>query len=224
MGSMTAVLYSFRRCPYAMRARLALICAGLPFELREVDLKNKPLAMLMLSPKGTVPVLALTEKNQVIDESFDIMCWAFNQRDPFHFYPTDQSLREQLESFVYQNDTQFKAALDAYKYPNRAQSLQVAHPVEQALTFLTKLDTLLEKNLFLLRDTPSILDLAVFPFVRQFARVDMQKFKMLPLAKLQYWLNVCEQSSLFRYVMQKYTVWQPEIKGHFIQHQAINLI
>jgi glutathione S-transferase len=113
------VLYSFRRCPYAMRARLALHASGVVHEHREIELKNKPAHMLALSPKGTVPVLWLRAENRVIDQSLDIMLWALQQNDPQHWLPNDEVTRSDWLAQIERNDGPFKQQLDRYKYPQR---------------------------------------------------------------------------------------------------------
>ncbi len=210
MTTTLPVLYSFRRCPYAMRARLALQVSGLPYELREVSLKNKPAEMLAASPKGTVPVLVLLG-GQVIDESLDIMRWALAQNDPDGWL-VNGSIEEML---IANNDGQFKHALDRYKYPNRyplesdsdARAFAVAQRVEAA-SWLQTLESRLGQGC-LCGPHPSLADMATLPFVRQFAHTDAQWFAEQPWPRLQTWLASFEASALFDAVMAKQQPWKP---------------
>lgn len=207
----TAVLYSFRRCPYAIRARLALWYAGVSFELREVVLKNKPQSLLDVSVKGTVPVLILTD-GTVLDESVDIMHWALSQSDPDGW--SAESLRNTL---VEQNDGDFKYYLDRYKYFDRYPEQSQKYYLEQACAFIAELESKLSSDSkWLNGDSLCALDVAIFPFVRQFAFVDKPTFDQLPYPKTQQWLTnllVCE---LFQSVMLKYSAWQPDRAPVFI--------
>lgn len=223
------VLYSFRRCPYAMRARLAIAASGIPCELREIVLRDKPAAMLQASPKGTVPVLIDTQ-GVVIDQSLDIMLWALQQNDPQGWLiptvsgqlkaaiPAASSeslvsvphlLQNQLE-LVAQCDTHFKSNLDRYKYPQRyadAQAPQVHR--QQALGWLTdQLEACLIQSPWLFGSAPALADMAIAPFVRQFASVDADWFKAQALPGLQSWLAAFLALPIFEQVMQKYPVWK----------------
>lgn len=191
------ILYSFRRCPYAMRARLALYSAKVAHEHREVDLKNKPLAMLKLSPKGTVPVLQLKEGN-LLEQSLDIMNWALEA-------PVLSVKNSQL---ITENDTTFKQALDRYKYPGRYHEEigeNYRHTCEQ---FLKKIEDSLIP--FLAGNTITLADMAIFPFIRQFSMVDLEWFEDQPYPKLKTWLTFFASNSLFEQVMQSYSPWLPE--------------
>lgn len=202
------VLYSFRRCPYAMRARMALYKANIKCELREVVLKDKPESMLQLSAKGTVPVL-LTSDKKVIDQSNDVMHWALNQHDPDNWLHEDASRSQYLIDY---NDNEFKHFLDRYKYyvgyPEHSQE----HYRENAESFIKLLENnLLENNnVALLSDRISLVDIAIFPFVRQFARVDLDWFQASPYKSVIQWLYKLEESDLFKSCMKKYKQWLPE--------------
>lgn len=156
------ILYTFRRCPYAIRARLALSYANILIEEREVDLKNKPIELLALSPKATVPVLVL-DSGQVIEQSIDIMKWALGQSDPEQWLSKElESTSDKLISF---NDSQFKPILDNYKYASRA---EISEPIiyrEQAKSYLSQLDGLLMKQHYLLANRITIADIAIIPFI-----------------------------------------------------------
>lgn len=199
---MNPVLYSFRRCPYAMRARLALLASGLMYERREVILKNKPAHLLELSPKGTVPVLWLPDQT-VIDESLDIMRWALIQSDPEGWL---EKLNSDAEALIVLNDKTFKAHLDRYKYPVRydltaEQSLSI-HRAQGALV-LNELDQRVRDQPYLSGANWGFTDAAIAPFVRQFAHVDPQWFAAQTWHKLAAWLAKFESSSPFLNIMRR---------------------
>ncbi|WP_041230471.1 glutathione S-transferase [Cycloclasticus sp. P1] len=202
----TPILYSFRRCPYAMRARLAIKHAGIKVILREVVLRNKPPAMLAISPKGTVPVLQLPT-GEVIDESWEIVHWATSIND-------SQSLRGSsarvldANRLVSLNDNEFKQHLDHYKYADRFPDFSAEHYRTQAEAFLSLLDQRLAAHSFLLDDEPSIADIGIFPFIRQFAHVDINWFKQTPYPYLQRWFEHFLSSELFTSIMNKYPAWE----------------
>ena len=198
-------LYSYRRCPYAMRARLALLFAELPVELREIVLKNKPSQMLAISPKGTVPVLQLPE-GRVIEESRDIMVWALEHNDKQGLL--DAKLIKQANDLLDKNDDEFKHWLDHYKYADRYPEMSQAEYQERGEIFLQSLEALLNKNAYLLGDSISIADIGIMPFVRQFAHVDRDVFYGLPYPKLQRWLQDWLEHPLFKQAMTKFDPWQ----------------
>jgi glutathione S-transferase len=190
------LLYSYRRCPYAMRARMALISANIQCDVIEIDFKDKPQAMLDISPKGTIPVLQTTE-GDVIDESLDIMHWALNQNDP------NGLLQEGANELIAQSDGPFKAALDRYKYPNRFPDEDCTDARDNALEFIKSLDDRLNNTPQLLGDKISVADLAIFPFIRQFANVDKTWFDKLPYTPLHNWLQANIDSDLFQKIFKK---------------------
>ncbi|WP_248741910.1 MULTISPECIES: glutathione S-transferase [unclassified Pseudomonas] len=191
-------LYSFRRCPYAMRARMALRYSGVPVEIIEVSLKAKPAEMLAISPKGTVPVL--DAGGQVIDESLEIMRWALAQNDPDHWLlGGDPRIAELIEA----NDQVFKVHLNRYKYAERYPEQPMEVYRAEGARFLQKLDELLEGRDYLLTDHPCLADIALLPFVRQFAHVDREWFATTPYERLQAWLQRFLESELFTSVMKK---------------------
>lgn len=202
-------LYSFRRCPYAMRARLAIVLAELKVELREIVLKNKPAQMLAISPKGTVPVLELVEADgssrRVIEESRDILQWALEQHDPQAVLDVEPASAQAL---IEQNDNEFKHWLDRYKYSDRYPELSQLEYRERGELFLQVLETLLAKHRYLLGDTISRADIGIMPFVRQFAHVDQEVFYQLPYPHLQQWLRDWLQHPAFQQVMVKLPAWQ----------------
>lgn len=200
-----SVLYTFRRCPYAIRARLALKHAGMSVAVREVALKHKPDEMLALSPKGTVPVLQLTD-GTVLEESLDIMRWALSQNDAANWL-TDEETEHALIAL---NDDAFKPLLDLYKYIGQ----DAEHPVEYYRDaavdlFVAPLNQRLGQSRYLLGDTPTLADMAIVPFIRQLAGVDADWFESAPLPALRHWLNTLTQSSLFVSIMPKRAPWQP---------------
>jgi len=193
------LLYSFRRCPYAIRARLAIIACGIGVELHEVDLKAKPERMLQLSPKGTVPVLELPD-GRVLDESLDIMLWAFRRHDPLGML---DGFSEDANALIKRNDNQFKQVLDRYKYPERFPEFSAVHYRAEGEIFLRELNAQLEQHVYLFDDKPGIADLAVMPFIRQFAQVDRAWFDASAYSALRDWLDKWVISDVFVSVMRK---------------------
>jgi len=208
------ILYSFRRCPYAIRARMALAYAEITYELREVSLKNKPKEMLKISPKGTTPVMQIFDASQnfmVLEESLDIMRWALQQNDPLNWRnlsDDDLAISNQL---ITTNDREFKQALDRYKYANRFPERSPEFYRQQAEEFLKVLERkLCDNSQFLIGDRQTLVDVAIFPFVRQFAYVDVEWFNSSSYLNLQRWLKWHESSALFELAMQKFPVWESE--------------
>lgn len=200
-------LYSFRRCPYAMRARLGLMFAELPLELREITLKNKPDQMLAISPKGTVPVLQLAD-GTVIEESAEIMMWALEQNDPQGLL--DRNVVSQANALIAQNDNEFKQWLDRYKYADRHPEMTQIEYRQKGEIFLQDLEALLTKNTYLLGNNVTVADIGIIPFVRQFAHVDRDIFYSLPYPKLQLWLQHWLEHPLFIQAMTKFQPWQED--------------
>ena len=198
-------LYSFRRCPYAMRARLGFLFAELPVELREITLKNKPKQMLAISPKGTVPVLQLAD-GDVIEESIEIMMWALEQQDPQGLL--EERVLSQANALITQNDDEFKHWLDRYKYADRHFEMTQTEYRQRGEEFLQILEALLTESDYLLGDSATIADIGIMPFVRQFAHVDRDVFYSLPYPKLQQWLQHWLAHSLFIQAMTKFQPWQ----------------
>ena len=197
-----AVLYSFRRCPYAMRARMALHVSGLADEHREVVLRDKPAAMLEVSPKGTVPVL-VTAEGEVLEESLDIMRHALAQNDP------EGWLDRGDPALVAANDGPFKHHLDRYKYASRYEDVDPEQHRASAVEILAELDRRLAASPYLCGDKRGFADIAIFPFVRQFANHDRERFDADLMAHLQAWLEVLVSSGLFAAIMTKYPKWEP---------------
>ena len=194
------VLYSFRRCPYAMRARMALVVSGTRCELREVKLSDKPQAMRDASPKATVPVLVHGD-GTVLDQSIDIMRWALGHTDPEGWLERDDA------ELIAANDGPFKHALDRYKYPDRHDSDPVAHR-EAGVKYLRELEARLEKGAQLCGETRGLADAAIMPFVRQFAATDREWWGKVDLPRVKQWLADHLESDLFKTVMQREKPWQ----------------
>jgi glutathione S-transferase len=203
------VLYSFRRCPYAMRARLALWASGTVCELREVVLARKPAALLAASAKGTVPVLVLTD-HQVVDQSLDIMLWALRRNDPLQWLPENGDALTQAMQLVAHCDGEFKFHLDRYKYPNRFGLPDGQTHRAQGTVFLALLNEQLIQTPYLGGFSAGLADMATAPFVRQFAHTDPAWFAQQPWPELQSWLTGFEGSTAYQAVMKPYVAWAPE--------------
>ena len=201
------VLYSFRRCPYAIRARMAVSYSAIAVELREVVLRDMPASLLACSPKGTVPVLVLPG-GAVLEESRDIIDWALANSDPDGWLPgAGDTLREQVRQLVDTCDTSFKQQLDYYKYAERYPQHSADYYRSQGQVFLGQLEQCLESCDWLCSDRMTVADVSIFPFVRQFANVDKAWFDETPYLRLQAWLDRLLGSKLFTSVMDKYPQW-----------------
>ena len=198
------ILYSFRRCPYAMRARMALAHAGIRCEIREVVLRDKPSSMLALSPKGEVPVLA--HGGRVVEESIDIMRWALSPNDDWLRFSAD--VVAQMDDLVSRCEVGFKPWLDRYKYADRHPDHSKGYSRAQAEIYLRDLEKRLEGHRFLVADRLSFADVAVMPFVRQFAHVDLNWFQASDYPYLNHWLEHLKTGELFLSIMTKYPQWR----------------
>ncbi|MGI1679072.1 MAG: glutathione S-transferase [Cellvibrionaceae bacterium] len=205
MADTRPILYSFRRCPYAIRARMVLHYSNIDFEHREVVLKNKPLSMLSYSPKGTVPVLVL-DGGVVIEESREIIDWSLSESDPDGWGKNLESTKNQ--ELIEANDTSFKYYLDRYKYFERYPNNSQTFYREKAEEFLDTLNSLLKQHAYLSSSKFSVVDVAIFPFVRQFAFVDKAWFDQTEYSYLKQWLENILESDMFSAVMKKYKPWQ----------------
>ena len=194
------VLYSFRRCPYAMRARMALSVSGAQYEHREVVLRDKPPEMLAVSPKGTVPVL-VTQDAGVLEESLDIMRWALARSDP------EGWLERQDEELLAANDGPFKHHLDRYKYSTRYDDVDPQEHGAKAAEHLRVLDERLAASPYLCGEKRGFADIAIFPFVRQFANADKEWFAAQGLKHVEKWLGGLIGSDLFTGIMAKHDQW-----------------
>lgn len=200
------IFYSFRRCPYAIRARLAIAYTGLTVELREVLLRDKPQALQDISPKATVPVLQLAN-GTVLDESLDIMRWALKQQDNQSWLGEKYSA--ETDSLISCNDGKFKYFLDRYKYSDRYPEFSSVYYRQQAEIFLAGLERRLGQSTYLCAGHSTLADAAIFPFIRQFSMVDQQWFDSSSYRALQTWLQRWLESPLFLAVMDKYQPWHP---------------
>lgn len=190
-----------------MRARLAMYTSGVVVELREVVLRDKPAELVELSQKATVPVLVCDE-GRVIDESLDIMLWALNRNDPEGWLPEDTTLQQEAFNLIAHNDGSFKASLDRYKYADRFPEQPASDYRQQAEMYIGQLELRLQSNAYLMSDKPNLADMAIFPFIRQFAHVDKPWFDQAPYPGVQRWLKALMDSSLFADIMTKYSQWR----------------
>ena len=200
------VLYSFRRCPYAMRGRMALDAAQIEVEHREILLKDKPAEMLEASPKGTVPVVVLAD-GQVIEESLDVMHWALAQNDPENWLPNDAGLRSDIQALIARNDGDFKHHLDRYKYANRYEGAVSEDHRAAAAQIVDQLEERLTTSSQLFGDAPTLADIAIFPFIRQFANTDRDWFDAQSWPNLQAWLAGHLASERFARIMAKHDLF-----------------
>lgn len=199
---MKPLLYTFRRCPYAIRARMAIKVSGVEIAMQEVSLRDKPSALLECSPKGTVPVLQLTD-GRVIEESLDIMHWALSINDPEQWFDSSHGLSAEAAALIQQNDGPFKQVLDRYKYSVRFPEHSEQYYRKQAEYFLADLDARLSQGGYLMGHRLTLPDIAIFPFVRQFVNVDTDWFYASPYQHLIEWLDIHVSSDLYAAVMQK---------------------
>lgn len=207
------ILYSFRRCPYAMRSRLALSVSELPYEHREVSLKAKPVEMLALSPKATVPVFQC-DNGTVLEESLDIMHWALSVNDPEHWLPQSHNESLHTADLIATNDGPFKTHLDKYKYAVRYPEASEADYRSLNIPILEDLEACLNAHRYLVAERVTLADMAIFPFVRQFAHVDSDWFFAQPWPWLHAWLQAHLASDRFQAVMKKHPLWlSPSSEG-----------
>jgi len=202
------ILYSFRRCPYAMRARLAVASSRQRCELREVVLRDKVEDFLQTSPSATVPTLK-TPEGEVIDESLDIMIWALSRHDPEGWLEPETGALEGMIALIENADGDFKAALDRYKYATRYEGANSRAERGKAAIFLQELDNRLENSSSLFGDKITLADMAIAPFVRQFANVNRDWFDAQDWPHLLRWLDGFLRSHRFTAIMDKYPRWQP---------------
>ena len=202
----TPILYSFRRCPYCMRAHMALKYAGLKVILRDVELSDLPAEALAVSAHATVPSLVISE-NYFMDESWDIVKWATQKNDPENWLGAGNEYLHDAEMLVETNDFSFKIDLDHYKYADRHPEFSMEHYRNEGEVFLLELEERLTASTYLSADCITISDMAIFPFIRQFAHVDKTWFDASPYPKLQRWLQYWLESELFSSIMINVPVW-----------------
>ena len=199
------ILYSFRRCPYAMRARMAIHISGQRCELREVLLRDKPPSMLEYSAKGTVPVLILQD-GKVIDESLDVIDWALNLNDPDDWQRSKD--KEKTKELIKINDGEFKYHLDRYKYSKRYDNEDPEFHRKKCLKFIESINNELNNSKYIFDDNISYADIVLLPFIRQFRIADIEWFDSLPYDNLKRWLSSFLGSSLLNSIMKKYDLWK----------------
>jgi len=199
------ILYSFRRCPYAMRARMAIHISGQKCELREVLLRDKPSSMLEYSAKGTVPVLILQD-GKVIDESLDVIDWALDLHDPDDWQRSKD--KEKTKELIKINDGEFKYHLDRYKYSKRYNNEDPEFHRKKCLKFIESINNELNNSEYIFDDNISYADIVLLPFIRQFRIADIEWFDSLPYDNLKKWLSSFLGSSLLNSIMKKYDLWK----------------
>lgn len=205
------ILYSLRNCPFAIRARMAIYYAQQPIVLRDVVLSDKPNAMLTASPKGTVPVLVLTSPEaSVIEESIEVMLWALSSTDPDDFLRQSQpEVLAKMMSMISTFDNEFKRLLEEYKCAKRYHETNISECRNRCETYIKDLEEKLSTHQFLMSDKPSLVDIALLPFIRQFSRVERQWYLQSPYPNLRRWLDHFLQSRMFSKVMTKHPIWSP---------------
>ena len=199
------ILYSFRRCPYAMRARMAIHISDQRCEIREVLLRDKPPSMLQYSAKGTVPVLILQD-GKVIDESLDVIDWALNLNDPDDWQRSKD--KEKTKELIKINDGEFKYHLDRYKYSKRYDNEDPEFHRKKCLKFIESINNELNNSEYIFDDNISYADIVLLPFIRQFRIADLEWFDSLPYDNLKRWLSSFLGSSLLNSIMKKYDLWK----------------
>ena len=212
------ILYSLRNCPYAMRARIAIFKSHQPVALRDVVLSDKPPEMILASAKATVPILVISQtdnsiskdnaKCQVIDESLDVMLWALNSTDPNDLLHRDSpEVLTQMLAFITEFDVEFKRCLEAYKCAKRYHETNIDECRAACEHYIQMLELRLTAHKFLSSERESLLDIALLPFIRQFARIERQWYLQSPYPNIKAWLNNYLQSPMFTKVMAKYPLW-----------------
>ena len=199
------ILYSFRRCPYAMRARMAIHISGQKCQLREVLLRDKPSSMLEYSAKGTVPVLILQD-GKVIDESLDVIDWALNLNDPDNWQRSKDT--EKTKELIKINDGEFKYHLDRYKYSKRYDNEDPEFHRKRCLKFIESINNELNNSEYIFDDNISYADIVLLPFIRQYRIADIEWFDSLPYNNLKKWLSSFLDSYLLNSIMKKYDLWK----------------
>ena len=213
----TDILYSFRRCPYAIRVRWALLICEIKVEIREVDLKNKPIEFMNKSITKTVPVL-LKKNNEVIEESVDIIIWALSESEKENikkFYNPNNKEKEILE-IISENDHSFKYHLDRFKYSARFNAGEEDYHFSEANKFIEKWNNILTNNRWLIGDKPSIADWCIWPFVRQF-KIACESQKKINYFDdpIKDWLGYFEKHQHFKKLMHKFDPWKPSSKKEY---------
>ena len=211
------ILYSFRRCPYAIRARWALLICEIKVEIREIDLKNKPQDFLNKSKTKTVPIL-IKKNNEVIEESLEIILWALSEskKENIKLINLPDNKKEDIFEIINENDKEFKYHLDRFKYATRYQNSDEDFHFSNAIKFINKWNELLKVNKYFFGDTPTIADWSIWPFVRQFRiACESQKRKHYFEPSIKKWLDSFEQDKIFKSLMHKYELWGPNSRKNY---------
>ena len=211
------ILYSFRRCPYAIRVRWALLICEINVEIREINLKNKPHDFLNKSKTKTVPIL-IKKNNEVIEESLDIIIWALSESKKKNlkvlYFPANK--KEDIIEIIKENDTEFKYHLDRFKYASRYQNSDKEFHFKKAIKFIKRWNKLLAENKYFFGDNPTIADWSIWPFVRQFKiACESQKRKNYLEPLIKNWLDSFENNSKFNSLMFKYELWGPNSRKNY---------
>ena len=212
------ILYSFRRCPYAIRARWALLICEIKVEIREVDLKNKPFEFTHISKTKTVPIL-VKKNNEVIEESLEIILWALSEskKEKIKLIYFPENKKEDIFELINENDNEFKYHLDRFKYSARFNKSEEDYHFIESRKFIKEWNKKLINNKWLIGDKPSIADWCIWPFVRQFKiACESQKRKNYFESSIKNWLDSFEKNKEFKSLMYKYELWEPNlIKNYF---------
>ena len=208
MNQKIPILFSFRRCPYAMRARIAIKLCNLECEIREINLKLKNKEFLELSPKGTVPVLVLPD-DKIIEESMDIIHWAISNNDPYNLKLKNLEIYNKDMDLISIFDNEFKYHLDRYKYNSRYKGINKEEHKYKARDLLVNLNNSLKEKQWLNGENISISDISILPFIRQYRIADIKWFdEKLELPNINRWLDKFLNSKIFNNVMKKYKIWE----------------
>ena len=213
----TDILYSFRRCPYAMRVRWALLICEINVEIREIELKNKPLDFLNKSKTKTVPIL-IKKNSEVIEESLEIILWAISESKKENteviYFPDNK--KEDIFKIINENDNEFKYHLDRFKYATRYQNINKEFHFTKAIKFIEKWNKILTENKYLFGDNPTIADWSIWPFVRQFKiACENQKKTNYFEPSINNWLDSFEKNIGFKSLMYKYELWEPHSRKNY---------
>ena len=211
------ILYSFRRCPYAIRVRWALLICGIKVEIREIDLKNKPFDFLNKSKTKTVPIL-IKKNSEVIEESLEIIIWALSESKKENikniYFPNDK--KEDIIEIINENDNEFKYHLDRFKYSTRYQNSNEEFHFTKAIKFIKRWNELLTENKYFFGDNPTIADWSIWPFVRQFKiACESQKITNYLELPIKNWLDSFENNRKFKSLMYKYELWEPYSRKNY---------
>ena len=214
------ILYSFRRCPYAIRVRWALLICEIKVEIREIDLKNKPFDFLNKSKTKTVPIL-IKKNSEVIEESLEIIIWALSESKKEHikniYFPNDK--KEDIIEIINENDNEFKYHLDRFKYSTRYQNSNEEFHFAKAIKFIKRWNELLTENKYFFGDNPTIADWSIWPFVRQFKiACESQKITNYLELPIKNWLDSFENNRKFKSLMHKYELWEPNSRMNYFPY------